>query len=233
MARLSSERRLAPLPLTGEAGLGLFLALALLGCSSSGGEAPAPSTRPDAPQATATSTARAPSMAARPATSPAATITWEAPPSFTKVEHPSSMRKATYKLPQASGDTEAPELAVTVVGGSVDSNIERWIGQFDEGARETLNVHFMTPESERSTHYFWASTRGFRVDEPGLSEMLTAGVEMAFSSEDKPMIEAQQAMMGDSDFWSLNPVLLHGDAAAVMARRTLAALIEAERAVSG
>ncbi|QKR99778.1 aromatic ring-hydroxylating dioxygenase subunit alpha [Sphingomonas sp. CL5.1] len=103
------------------------------------------------------------------------------------------------------------------------------VGSAREGARETLNVHFMTPESERSTHYFWAGCRSFRRDEPGLGDTLRAGVEAAFSLEDKPMIEAQQAMMGDADFWSLKPVLLQGDAAAVLARRTLAKLIEAEQ----
>ncbi len=55
-----------------------------------------------------------------------------------------------------------------------------------------------------------------------------AGIEAAFTTEDKPMIEAQQEMMGTTDFWSLKPALLQGDAAAVQARRTLARLIEAE-----
>jgi vanillate O-demethylase monooxygenase subunit len=36
--------------------------------------------------------------------------------------------------------------------------------------------------------------------------------------------------MGDAEFWSLKPVLLAGDAAAVRARRKLAALMEAEGA---
>jgi len=107
------------------------------------------------------------------------------------------------------------------------------VGGSRESARETRNIHFMTPETRFSTHYFWATCRNFRLHEPGLGDAIRAGVEAAFSIEDKPMIEAQQAMMGEADFWSLKPVLLQGDAAAVMARRTLAKLIEEEKQAAG
>lgn len=99
------------------------------------------------------------------------------------------------------------------------------VGTPRETAREIRTLHFMTPETDRSTHYFWAGTRSFRVDEPALDERLLSVVERAFGTEDKPMIEAQQAMMGDADFESLRPLLLRGDAAAVLARRVLAKLI--------
>ena len=102
------------------------------------------------------------------------------------------------------------------------------VGGSREAGRETLNVHFMTPETTRTTHYFWASCRAFRIDEAGLNEMLHAGATAAFVTEDKPMIEAQQTMIGEADFASLGPVLLPGDAAAGLARRTLASLITAE-----
>jgi vanillate O-demethylase monooxygenase subunit len=94
---------------------------------------------------------------------------------------------------------------------------------------ETVNAHFMTPETEFSTHYFWASSRTFRTDEEGLNQQMFEGITAAFSQEDKPMIEAQQAMMGTSDLWSLKPALLAGDAAPVQARRVLTQLLEQER----
>ena len=50
-----------------------------------------------------------------------------------------------------------------------------------------------------------------------------------FEREDKPMIEAVGRNMNGAEFWSLQPVLLAGDAAAVKVRRVLAKLIEAER----
>src|SRR5260221_343164 len=66
-----------------------------------------------------------------------ATIKWTAPARWQSVPNPSAMRLATFKIPHAAGDTEDAELSVTQVGGSVDSNIERWIGQFDAAGQKT------------------------------------------------------------------------------------------------
>jgi hypothetical protein len=41
------------------------------------------------------------------------------------------MRKATYKVPRAPGDAEDGDLSVTQVGGDLESNITRWVGQFE------------------------------------------------------------------------------------------------------
>ena len=51
-----------------------------------------------------------------------------------------------------------------------------------------------------------------------------------FATEDKPMIEAQQKMLGNNDLMHLNPVLLPTDKAAVLMRRHLADLIQKENA---
>jgi hypothetical protein len=66
-----------------------------------------------------------------------ATIKWTAPARWQSVPNPSAMRLATFKIPHAAGDAEDAELSVTQVGGSVDSNIERWIGQFDAAGQKT------------------------------------------------------------------------------------------------
>jgi vanillate O-demethylase monooxygenase subunit len=105
------------------------------------------------------------------------------------------------------------------------------VGAEKAAGRETLNVHFMTPETDTTTHYFWAGTRGFRTDDAALSAQMLEGGTMAFTMEDKPMIEAQQAMMGTTDLFSLKPIMLAGDAAPVHARRILSRLIAAEQAV--
>ncbi len=43
------------------------------------------------------------------------------------------MRSATYLIPSASGDSEGGECAVfEKIGGGVDANIKRWIGQFEQ-----------------------------------------------------------------------------------------------------
>lgn len=46
------------------------------------------------------------------------------------------MRNATFVVPRAAGDSEDGELVVTYFGpgqgGSIDANIERWLGQFSD-----------------------------------------------------------------------------------------------------
>jgi hypothetical protein len=65
---------------------------------------------------------------------PPVEITWQDPPSFRRVQPKSRMRKASYEVPRASGDTEDGDLAVFYFGpgegGGVEANVERWIGQF-------------------------------------------------------------------------------------------------------
>ena len=59
-------------------------------------------------------------------------LTWTAPSSWkTGPEKP--MRAATYLIPAAGGDTDGGELAVfAAIGGGVQANIDRWIGQFSQ-----------------------------------------------------------------------------------------------------
>ncbi len=56
------------------------------------------------------------------------------------------MRAATYLIPAAKGDSEGAECPVFInIGGGVQSNIDRWVGQFEktDGApkqnKETIN----------------------------------------------------------------------------------------------
>jgi hypothetical protein len=43
------------------------------------------------------------------------------------------MRTATYLIPAAKGDSDGGECAVFMnIGGGVDANIQRWIGQFEQ-----------------------------------------------------------------------------------------------------
>jgi Vanillate O-demethylase oxygenase C-terminal domain len=53
-------------------------------------------------------------------------------------------------------------------------------------------------------------------------------ISRAFRTEDKSLLEKQQASMGTADLFSARPALLENDAAAVQARRALNRLIEPE-----
>jgi hypothetical protein len=65
-------------------------------------------------------------------------VYYEAPAAWQKVDNPSPMRKATYKIPKAEGDPEDAEMSVTQAGGSVDQNVERWAGQFERNKDDVI-----------------------------------------------------------------------------------------------
>jgi vanillate O-demethylase monooxygenase subunit len=93
-------------------------------------------------------------------------------------------------------------------------------------------INLMTPETDSTSHYFWAFARNFRLEEPEVTEFLRENVRRTFD-EDKDMLEAQQANLGSGDFDPAYKVAVKADAGAVSGRRLLAAFIEAEaRAVA-
>lgn len=55
------------------------------------------------------------------------------PPSRWEAKPASGMRAATYIIPPATGDSDGGECAVFEnLGGSVQANVDRWIGQFEK-----------------------------------------------------------------------------------------------------
>jgi vanillate O-demethylase monooxygenase subunit len=104
-------------------------------------------------------------------------------------------------------------------------------GGAEDDALANLNAHILTPETPTSSHYFFAATRNYGAHDAALNERIATAREHIFGTEDKPMIELVQQRMGDAGFWSLKPLLLSIDSAAVRVRRRLAKLIEAEIAV--
>lgn len=105
-------------------------------------------------------------------------------------------------------------------------------GRPEEEALANLNAHILTPETAVSSHYFYAATRNYQPNDAALNARIAAAREHIFGTEDKPMIELVQRAMGDRDFWSMKPLLLPIDSAAVRVRRRLAKLIEAEHSVA-
>ncbi|MBR9885758.1 MAG: aromatic ring-hydroxylating dioxygenase subunit alpha [Oceanospirillales bacterium] len=101
---------------------------------------------------------------------------------------------------------------------------------YENDGKMLYDFHIMTPESEFSTHYFFASARNYLEDDAEYNAAKMAGMKQAFVEEDKPMIEAQQQEIGEADFWELNPVLLSSDAGGIRVRRKLAELFELESA---
>ncbi|HVW71476.1 MAG TPA: aromatic ring-hydroxylating dioxygenase subunit alpha [Steroidobacteraceae bacterium] len=94
---------------------------------------------------------------------------------------------------------------------------------------ETKNAHLLTPETQTTTHYFWAISRNFQIDNPTLDEEIRKGTEYAFIHEDEVMLKGVQEMMGEHEFWSLKPALMPADVGIVELRRALDRLIAAEQ----
>jgi len=62
-------------------------------------------------------------------------LVFTAPDAWQKVATTSSMRVAQYSLPRADGDAEDADLVLYYFGGeggSIDANIERWLGQVQQ-----------------------------------------------------------------------------------------------------
>jgi len=65
----------------------------------------------------------------------AAGLSFSAPPGWKSTPPASSMRVAQFTLPRAAGDAEDADLVVYYFGGSggsVDANIQRWVGQMQQ-----------------------------------------------------------------------------------------------------
>lgn len=81
------------------------------------------------------------------------------------------------------------------------------------------SAHLLTPEDDRNTHYFWAFARDFAIDDQEVTDGIVAMGEIAFGTEDKPMIESAQMMIDRMGHKLLN--FSGGDSASVQVRRLL------------
>ena len=150
-----------------------------------------------------------------------------------------------------SDDRNAPDFICQAFGVPPGTPIDRWLevrwnapalmllwlggvttGRPREEGRTEPSVHFFTPETVGSTHYFYGSPfpRSMGAQADTLAQMRLQQTRAVFEEEDKPMIEAVSRRMNGADFWALKPILLSGDGAAVRARRVMERLITHEQA---
>lgn len=93
---------------------------------------------------------------------------------------------------------------------------------------DVQSAHIISPETETTCHYFFGNTRDYAIDDPTAEQKVREWQRIGFVEQDKPMLEAQQASIGEVDLMTLGPVLLGTDAGSVRIRRTLKYLIDAE-----
>ena len=101
-----------------------------------------------------------------------------------------------------------------------------------ETTRVGMSAHWLTPETESSTHYFFALGLPREMGEEGrtLVQSSVEGLMAPFRDEDLPMLEAQQRAIGTRDFWAMAPVMLSIDAGAIRSRRIMERLIASDGA---
>jgi phenylpropionate dioxygenase-like ring-hydroxylating dioxygenase large terminal subunit len=86
-------------------------------------------------------------------------------------------------------------------------------------------VNVMTPETEDTMHYFWASNRNFDIGNADLSAFFLSETRKAFL-EDRDIIEAQQRCIARDP--AKPEVMVASDVGSIQARKMIARLVHAE-----
>jgi phenylpropionate dioxygenase-like ring-hydroxylating dioxygenase large terminal subunit len=133
------------------------------------------------------------------------------------------------------------------MGLGLDTRVDHWLYfRWDAPAHLLLDVgitpvskpredglwvftgHHLTPVSPTRTLYYWTVVRNHGVGKPEVDAFWQGSIDYAFAIQDKPMIEAQQAAIGDRHVQDLSPVAIPADVSGARARRRLAKLIAGE-----
>ncbi|MPY68828.1 MAG: Rieske 2Fe-2S domain-containing protein [Alphaproteobacteria bacterium] len=151
-------------------------------------------------------------------------------------------------------DSPAPPFFQKAGGFAPDENVDRWqiidftppgFVRLDVGAAKAgtgapegdrsqgitmRNLNAITPETDGTTHYFWAQAHDFRIDDPTVTELLFRQVHTAFL-EDLAVLKAQQANI--DAFGEPPQVDFNQDAGGLQARRALQRILDAEANAGG
>jgi len=95
-----------------------------------------------------------------------------------------------------------------------------------EDAKQYRNCQFFTPETKRSTHFFWNYLHDYDLHDPTIALSLRDSMVQGFL-EDKFIIEGQQQVLDADPGFRMNAIV--ADAPLAHFRRTLGKMIDAER----
>jgi vanillate O-demethylase monooxygenase subunit len=98
------------------------------------------------------------------------------------------------------------------------------------GTPTHIVLNSFTPETERTTHYFWSTVRSWGLEDENVSKIYKDMTDLAFA-EDARIVEMQQQLI-DSDTTGAALVSLAFDRASVGARRIIQRKLEEEAAAS-
>lgn len=141
-------------------------------------------------------------------------------------------------------DVEPPPFFAMALGDNV--RIDRWqvaiymapgfnmteAGFYPVGGDRTKALihrplHLITPETEHSSHYFWAVPRNYRLGDARVSEGMGKSVYQTFD-EDRELVELQDQRLQAEGMPQIPQMAVNVDIAPVQGRRLLAAMIKAE-----
>ena len=94
---------------------------------------------------------------------------------------------------------------------------------------ELKSLHVLTPESAGTTHYFWGFVRNFAIGDDALTRQVNADAKVTFE-EDVVVLEAQRRSIAAAA--GSTAIDRRADGPPLLARRIMADLVAAERAVA-
>ena len=95
-------------------------------------------------------------------------------------------------------------------------------------AVEQFGTHFLTPETQTSTHYFYANARNYALDDPAGDEAWRQWQRKALKAEDSMVAEAIQGVVPQAEELGVEIVLLSTDLSAIRANRILEEMAASE-----
>lgn len=113
--------------------------------------------------------------------------------------------------------------------GAIDAGRARTEQEKDRGFR-VFSYAFLTPETERSTHYFWCQLRNFAVDDAQATRQLVEDFKLTFE-EDRAILERIQQVQ--DGLGVTHEIRIAIDNAAVRLRRINERLLAGEAALTG
>lgn len=97
-----------------------------------------------------------------------------------------------------------------------------------ESAVDHIGTHLLTPETESSSHYFFASSRNHALDDPAVDEAFRQWQKVGLTEQDSVMVEAVQRTVPVAERLQIKPVFLSTDRSGYLVSQAIERLLTAE-----
>lgn len=94
---------------------------------------------------------------------------------------------------------------------------------------DLFGSHFLTPETQNTTHYFYCHSRNFLPDDPGADEFFRNWQRTALKAEDSRVAEAIARLVPEADHLDVQMVFLSTDRSGIRVNRILDEMAQAEQ----